>query len=769
MFGNVVDGVPGSVFERELEQVKTEQNVANDTELTAAALDVVIERYLAAYEAATGSDFPSDPWIQLDRSISAVFGSWNNARAVTYRRLNQIPDDLGTAVNVQAMVFGNLGDQCGTGVGFTRDPSTGEKQFYGEFLPNAQGEDVVAGIRTPIPVRADRALALDLGGQSMEETFPAVYAELLEISRTLETHYTDVQDLEFTIEHNKLFLLQTRTAKRSARAWLTTQTDLVDEGLISRETAVRRVPADALNQLLAPTLNPAEVQQALSDGRRVAIGLNAGPGAARGRIAFSGDSAAERGQKGEHVILVTDETTPEDIHGMHAAQGILTARGGMTSHAAVVARGMGKPCVVGCSALRVNSEDKTLKVNGTVFGPDDIITIDGSTGEVFQGAIPIRDSEILQVYIEKTQPMEDSEICHAFDRLMAWADSIRRMRVRTNADTPQDSAIAIALGAEGIGLCRTEHMFFEADRIRAMRKMILARNPEERANALSEVEPMQTEDFRGIFRTMAGKPVTIRTLDPPLHEFLPHNATEVADLARELGQSVESVQARVNELYESNPMLGHRGCRLGIHYPQITRMQARAILRAALDVTNEGVEVHPEIMVPLVGNVRELTEQKRIILEEAELLFEQCGQTIPFLVGTMIEVPRAALTANRIAKEAQFFSFGTNDLTQMTLGVSRDDSGSFLPDYVQKGIYPGDPFVSLDIEGVGQLVRLAVERGREVRPDLKIGICGEHGGDPATILFCNEVGLDYVSCSPYRVPTARLAAAQASLIQTTEK
>ena len=549
---------------------------------------------------------------------------------------------------------------------------------------------------------------------------------------------------------------------------MTTQTDLVDEGLITSKEAVARVPADSLEKLLAPTLRPDEVQAALRDGRRIARGLNAGPGAARGRIAFTGDDAALRGNRGEHVLLVTDETTPEDIHGMHAAKGILTARGGMTSHAAVVARGMGKPCVVGCSELRVDVAQQRLEVNGQTFGPDDILTIDGSTGDVFVGAIPIRDSEILQVHIEKSLDIQDSAICRAFDRLLSWADDIRALKVRTNADTPQDSEVAIALGAQGIGLCRTEHMFFESDRIRAMRRMILARTAQERATALDDVEPMQTEDFRGIFRAMAGRPVTVRTLDPPLHEFLPHTAGEIADLAADLDQSPEDVQARVNELHESNPMLGHRGCRLGIHYPQITRMQARAILRAAVDVHNEGIEVKPEIMIPLVGNVRELAEQKRIVLEEADKLFAELGQELPFLVGTMIEVPRAALTAGQIAQEAQFFSFGTNDLTQMTLGVSRDDSGSFLPDYVQKGIYPGDPFVSLDIAGVGQLVELATVRGREERPDLKVGICGEHGGDPATISFCFKVGLDYVSCSPYRVPTARLAAAQATIAQSNE-
>ncbi len=759
MFGNVVQEVSGHVFERELNAVKAERGVTEDTELDADALSDVIARYKTVYQAETGEAFPDAPWAQLERAIEAVFKSWNNPRAITYRRLNRIADDLGTAVNVQAMVFGNLGEDCGTGVGFTRNPSTGEKHFYGEYLPNAQGEDVVAGIRTPLPVREARAPGLGLEGRSLETAFPSVYTALMDVAEKLETHYKDVQDLEFTFEHGKLYLLQTRTAKRSGPAWFVTQVAFVDEGVVDMNTALSRIPADSIPQLLAPMLDP----KADTAGRELAKALNAGPGAAHGKIAFTADDAEARAAKGEKVILVRDETTPEDIHGMHAAQGILTARGGMTSHAAVVARGMGKPCVVGASMIHVDAEAQTVTFGKTVLGPDDEITIDGSTGQVFAGAVDIMPSEVLQVMVSKTLDPADAPLYQAFSRIMAGADEVRRLLVRTNADTPHDTEVAVALGAQGIGLCRTEHMFFEAERIKAVRKMILSNTREEREAALAEIEPMQAEDFRGIFRALAGRPATIRTLDPPLHEFLPHDDDDIAALAADFGRSVEEVNRRIEQLREANPMLGHRGCRLGIAYPEITAMQARAILRAALDVMDEGVEVHPEIMIPLVGNYREFVLQREIVMTEAEALFESMGRSVEFLVGTMIEVPRAALTAGEIAEHAQFFSFGTNDLTQMTLGVSRDDAGSFLPSYVTKGIYDADPFVSLDTVGVGRLVKLAVNEGRATRQDLKVGICGEHGGDPATVGFCHEVGLDYVSCSPYRVPVARLAAAQAAL------
>ncbi len=763
MFGNVVDNVSGEKFEHELDAVKKSRNVENDTQLDAAALDEVIERYRAVYLREAGSSFPEDPWQQLERSVAAVFSSWDNTRAKTYRRLNRIPDDLGTAVNVQAMVFGNLGEDCGTGVGFTRNASTGEKEFYGEYLSNAQGEDVVAGIRTPLPVMASRAAILGQTGQSLEEVDAPVFKALMEVADKLESHYSDVQDLEFTFEHGKLYLLQTRTAKRSGAAWLRTQVDFVAEGLIDTTEAVRRVPADSLAQVLAPTLDPNAAAVARGEGRCLAVGLNAGPGAASGRIAFTADDAHDRAAKGEAVILVRDETTPEDIHGMHAAQGILTARGGLTSHAAVVARGMGKPCVSGCAALFINAGKQVLRVGDKEYGPGDSLTIDGSTGEVFLGEISIGDSEVLRVLVAKTAKVEDAPTAAAFVKLLSWADELRTLNVRTNADAPHDAAVSVALGAEGIGLCRTEHMFFEAERILAVRRMILSDNAEQRAEALAVIEPMQAGDFRGLFREMAGKPVTIRFLDPPLHEFLPHEAAEIARVASELGVSAEVVSERLHGLRESNPMLGHRGCRLGIHYPEITRMQARAIITAAMDVADEGIEVLPEIMIPFVGNVIELELQKKEVMEESERIFAARGKKIPFMVGTMIEIPRAALTSGEIAGPAEFFSFGTNDLTQMTLGVSRDDSGSFLPDYVQRGIYEADPFASVDKTGVGRLMQICVDEGRAARPGIKIGICGEHGGDPPTVAFCHEIGLNYVSCSPYRVPIARLAAAQAAI------
>lgn len=760
MFGNVVAGIPGDRFEQALHAAKAEHEAASDTDLGATALTSLVETYRSIYAEETGSPFPDDPWDQLTRSIEAVFASWDNPRAVTYRRIQRIADDIGTAVTVQAMVFGNLGEHCGTGVGFTRDPSTGEKVFYGEYLANAQGEDVVAGIRTPLPVKDARAEALGLPGSALETRHSAVHDQLMSVAETLEAHYSDVQDLEFTFEGDSLYLLQTRTAKRSGRAWLMTQVALVDEGAISPKQALLRIPAESLAQVLAPALDAAA-----ASGKVLARGLNAGPGAATGKIAFDADDADARAAAGEAVILVREDTTPEDIHGMYAAQGILTARGGLTSHAAVVARGMGKPCIVGCGTLRVDEHAKTLGFEGSdvVLGPGDTLTIDGSTGAILQGAQAITNSEVLQVVVDRTLAPEESPTAQAFQRVMAWADEFRRLGIRTNADTPNDAAVAKALGAEGIGLCRTEHMFFEQSRIFAMRRMILAPTQALREQALADIEPMQTADFKGLFRVMRGAPVTIRTLDPPLHEFLPHDDADIAELAQHVGHTVEAVAARVAALRESNPMLGHRGCRLGIAYPEITRMQARAMTRAALEVAQEGVEVTLEIMIPLVGSARELQLQRAEVQSEVDALCKAAGRSVAAKIGTMIEIPRAALTAGEIAPHAEFFSFGTNDLTQMTLGVSRDDAGSFLPDYVAKGIYAVDPFVSVDVAGVGRLMRWAVTEGRAVRPDLKTGICGEHGGDPATVVFCHELGLDYVSCSPFRIPVARLAAAQAAL------
>jgi len=765
MFSNVVDGVPGDRFEEVLHEVKKAKGAELDVELDAAAWDDVINGFLDVYVDFIGTAFPTDPWEQLERAISAVFRSWDTPRARTYRRLNNISDDLGTAVNVQTMVFGNLGEDCSTGVGFTRDPSTGEDKFYGEFLPNAQGEDVVAGIRTPLPVREERAEAFGLKSQSLESMFPEAFKDLMDVADKLESHYKEVQDLEFTVEHGTFYILQTRTAKRTGHAWVKNQVDMVNEGLIEPVDAVKRVPPDALSQLLAPVLAPASAAEARSEGRVIATGLNAGPGAAAGKIAFDADEAEERVANGEKVVLVRDETTPDDIHGMHAAEGILTARGGMTSHAAVVARGMGKPAVVGCKELNIDSKAQTLTVGGKTYGTDDVITLDGSVGEVFSGSVTIMPSEVVQVTVDNSLDPEEAPLYQAFDKLMVWADEFRRLGVRTNADTPKDSSVAIALGAQGIGLCRTEHMFFEADRILAMRKMILADTVEDRQAALAEIEPMQAADFAQIFVVMKGKPVTIRTLDPPLHEFLPHTDEEISELAEAVGKDPAAVKARVSKLRESNPMLGHRGCRLGIAYPEITRMQARAIIGAALNVASQGFDVRPEIMIPLVGHAKELELQRELVLEEAEALFEKAGSRVDFLVGTMIEIPRAALTAGEVADLAQFFSFGTNDLTQMTMGISRDDAGGFLPDYVARRIYAVDPFVSIDQTGVGRLVKLALEEGRAVKGDLKVGICGEHGGDPASVVFCHEVGLDYVSCSPYRVPIARLAAAQAALAE----
>jgi pyruvate,orthophosphate dikinase len=739
MFASVVLGVDHHRFEEIIEAVKLDQGVVEDTALTAADWQRVAEEYLAMIEQETGKPFPQSPADQLWAAIGAVFGSWMNPRANTYRRLHDIPADWGTAVNVQAMVFGNMGQDCATGVCFTRDPSTGENVFYGEFLVNAQGEDVVAGIRTPQPLSRARAKP---GEVSMEEALPAAYAELCRVRETLERHYADMQDIEFTVQQNVLYMLQTRNGKRTTAASLRIAVDMANEGLISQQEAVKRVNPQALDQLLHPTLDPKAPRTLF--GR----GLPASPGAASGAVVFSADDAEMRAAKGESVILVRIETSPEDIHGMHAARGILTTRGGMTSHAAVVARGMGRPCVAGAGGIQVDYGARTLSAGGRTIRGGETITLDGGTGEVFVGTVAT------------VEPSMSGD----FATLMVWADKVRRMRVRANAETPLDAETARKFGAEGIGLCRTEHMFFAPERIGAVRQMIMAQDERGRRVALEKLLPFQRQDFVELFRIMAGLPVTIRLLDPPLHEFLPHGDAEIAEVAEALGQDVASMRRRAAELAEANPMLGHRGCRLGISYPEIYEMQARAIFEAALQIAKEtGQPVVPEIMIPLVSIRRELEITRAQVERVARDVLREADATLDYTVGTMIELPRAALTADKIAEVADFFSFGTNDLTQTTFGLSRDDAGKFLPHYVEAGILPKDPFVSLDTEGVGALVRIAVERGRQTKPDLKLGICGEHGGDPASIAFCESVGLDYVSCSPYRVPVARLAAAQAAL------
>jgi pyruvate,orthophosphate dikinase len=757
MYGDVVLGCKPvgkderDPFEEVLEEVKKAKGVHYDTELEAADLKELVARFKEVVLRRTGKTFPESPEEQLWGAIGAVFASWNNERAIAYRKLNNIPDDWGTAVNVQAMVYGNMGEDSGTGVAFTRDPATGENVFYGEFLVNAQGEDVVAGVRTPRPVR------------ELEQVFPEVYRQLLEVRQILEKQLKDMQDFEFTVERGKLYMLQTRSGKRTGLAAIRIAVDMVEEGLITPEEALKRVEPEQLNQLLRPIFDPQALREAREAKRVVAKGLPAGPGAAAGKVVFNAPDAEEWAARGEKVLLVRIETSPEDIKGMNAAVGILTARGGMTSHAALVARQMGKTCVVGCEALKIDYKARTVTVDDTVIREGDWVSIDGFTGEVILGQLPTKPSEVVQVLIEKSLPPEASTSYHYFARLMEWADRVRVLRVRANADQPDQAANAVAFGAEGIGLCRTEHMFFGGDRITAMREMILASTAEERQRALDKLLPMQREDFVGIFRVMGERPVTIRTLDPPLHEFLPHTEAEQREVAAAMGVPVEVIRAKVAELHEANPMLGHRGCRLGIVYPEITRMQARAILEAACQVKKEGVDVHPEIMIPLVGNVRELADQAACVREVAEQVFAEQGVRVEYLVGTMIEVPRAALVAGEIAREAQFFSFGTNDLTQTTLGVSRDDAGKFLPMYLEREIWPADPFATLDIEGVGQLVEMGTLRGRAARPNLKVGICGEHGGDPASVAFCHRVGLDYVSCSPFRIPVARLAAARAAL------
>jgi pyruvate,orthophosphate dikinase len=742
MFGDVVLGVDHDNFEELIDNQKMMKGVALDTDLTAEDWRIVVTGFMERVEDETGKPFPQDPRDQLWGAITAVFGSWQNDRANTYRRLHNIPESWGTAVNVQAMVFGNMGQDCATGVAFTRDPSTGTNIFYGEYLVNAQGEDVVAGIRTPqhLTIEGKNSHGSDL--PAMEEVMPDVFVQLDDVRRKLETHYRDMQDIEFTVQQNKLWMLQTRSGKRTAKAALKIACDLVAEGLISKEEAVARVEPESLDQLLHPTLDPDAKRDSLTRG------LPASPGAASGKVVFSADIAEADAAKGEKVILVRIETSPEDIHGMHAAQGILTSRGGMTSHAAVVARGMGRPCVAGAGELRIDYANQTLSALGRTVKAGDIVTIDGSTGEVMIGEVPT------------LQP----ELSGDFGTLMAWADEIRTLKVRTNAETPLDARTAVDFGAEGIGLCRTEHMFFDAERIIAVREMILANNEKGRRAALAKILPMQRQDFIELFRIMAGKPVTIRLLDPPLHEFLPHTEDEMREVAEAAGVDVESLRIRAAELAEVNPMLGHRGCRLGISYPEITEMQARAIFEAAVEVSRgASAPVEPEVMIPLVADLKEFHILRERIEAIAKEVFAETGSEVPYLVGTMIELPRAALRAGQIAEEAEFFSFGTNDLTQTTFGLSRDDTAGLLKEYARRGIFEIDPFVSLDVDGVGELVKIAAERGRATRPGIKLGICGEHGGDPASIRFCAEVGLDYVSCSPYRVPIARLAAAQAAL------
>ncbi|MFG6283355.1 pyruvate, phosphate dikinase [Sphingomonas sp. S6] len=742
MYADVVLELDHGAFEEALEIAKEDNGFTLDTELTASDLKALVAEYKSLVEKEWGKPFPQDVHDQLWGAVGAVFGSWQSERAKVYRRLNDIPADWGTAVNVQAMVFGNMGDTSATGVAFTRDPSTGANAYYGEFLINAQGEDVVAGIRTPQYLTKTAREEAGAKPASMEEAMPEVYAELAAVFDRLEKHYRDMQDIEFTVEQAKLWMLQTRSGKRTAKAALKIAVDMASEGLITREEAILRVDPMALDQLLHPTLDPDAPRDV------IAKGLPASPGAASGAVVFDADTAEKRKAAGDKVILVRVETSPEDIHGMHAAEGILTARGGMTSHAAVVARGMGRPCVSGAGSLSISAKDKVMKVAGREIREGDTITIDGASGEVMFGAVAT------------VQP----ELAGDFGTLMEWADGVRRLKVRANAETPLDCQTARDFGAEGVGLCRTEHMFFDADRITAVRQMILADSEAGRRAALAKLLPAQRSDFTAIFEVMAGLPVTVRLLDPPLHEFLPHEENEFAEVAAAADVDVEMLKRRAAELHEFNPMLGHRGCRLGVTYPEIYETQARAIFEAALDVADKsGAAPIPEVMIPLVATKRELDLMKAVVDQAAQAVFAERGKTIDYLVGTMIELPRAALKAGEIAETGEFFSFGTNDLTQTTLGVSRDDAARFLGAYVEKGIYAKDPFVSLDVDGVGELVELAAERGRKTRPGIKLGICGEHGGDPASIAFCEKVGLDYVSASPYRVPIARLAAAQAAL------
>ena len=736
MFSDVVMEIPKNEFEAVLDEFKEKKGVKYDRDLSADDLKEVVVRFKEIYKKHMGVDFPQDPKVQLMEAVKAVFRSWDNPRAIYYRRMNDIPGDWGTAVNVQSMVFGNMGETSGTGVAFTRNPSTGEKKLYGEYLLNAQGEDVVAGIRTPEPI------------SHLQEQMPDVYQQFVDIATKLEAHYRDMQDMEYTIERGKLYMLQTRNGKRTAAAALKIAVDLVDEGVLSEEEAVLKVEPKQLDTLLHPNFDAAAVKKAPV----IAKGLPASPGAATGGIYFTADEAAEHGKNKEKVILVRRETTPEDIEGMDFSQGILTVFGGMTSHAAVVARGMGRAAVVGCGALKIDEEAKTLTVGDKVYHEGDFISLDGSTGNVYDGQIAT----------------VEASISGEFARFMGWADAARRLRVRTNADTPRDTKQAVKFGAEGIGLCRTEHMFFEADRIAAVREMILSDTKEQREKALAKILPMQQGDFEAMYKALEGKPMTVRYLDPPLHEFVPHvdMKEEIDELAKNLGITSEEVIHKINALHESNPMMGHRGCRLAVTYPEIAEMQTRAVLQAAIDVTREcGYNIVPEIMIPLVGSKKELAFVKSIVDETAKKVFEEQGMTLEYHVGTMIEIPRAAVTADEIAEEAEFFSFGTNDLTQMTFGFSRDDAGKFLGAYYDNKIFESDPFARLDTDGVGKLVQMAAKLGRQTRPNLKLGICGEHGGDPSSVMFCHKVGLNYVSCSPFRVPIARLAAAHAAILE----
>jgi pyruvate, orthophosphate dikinase len=755
MYGDVVMGVqkrPGEdhePFETVIHELKHERYHADieDTKLTVEDLQEMVARFKTLVKERTGKAFPNSPWDQLEGAIGAVFGSWMNDRAIVYRRKYNIPTEWGTAVNVQAMVFGNTGENSGSGVAFTRDPATGQKVFYGEFLINAQGEDVVAGVRTPEPVA------------ELKKQMPKAYAELDKIRRTLETHFKDVQDFEFTIQDRKVFMLQTRNGKRTGLAAVRFAIEMEQEKLIDWKTAIRRVPADQLDQVLAPVFD----RQAIKEATCIARGLPAGPGAASGRMYLNADRAVEAAQRGEKVLLVRTETSPEDLRGMIAAEGILTAKGGVSSHAALVARQMGKVCVCGASALHVDYSTKTVHVNGTTYQEGDPISINGTAGEVYPGELKTAASEIVQVLIEKSLSPKESRTFQLYKKLMDWCAKVTRLDVRTNADTPEQTANAVAFGASGIGLCRTEHMFFEGNRIDAMREMILAEKTEDRKQALAKLLPYQREDFIGIFKELKGLPATIRFLDPPLHEFLPHDHGAQNKLAEKLGVSVDKICQRVKELHEFNPMLGFRGCRLGVGYPEISEMQARAVFEAAAEVQKMGIKVKPEIMIPLVGFRRELELQVELVHRIARQVMTEKKIKLNYLVGTMIEVPRGALTADEIARTAEFFSFGTNDLTQTCLGMSRDDSGSFLPHYQELEILTQNPFASIDQSGVGQLMQMAVEKGRLTRPDIKLGICGEHGGDPASVKFCHRIGLNYVSCSPFRVPVARLSAAQAAL------
>ena len=735
MYSDVVMEVPKSYFEKIIDEMKEAKGVHFDTDLTADDLKELAAKFKAVYkDAMNGEEFPQNPTEQLMGAVKAVFRSWDNPRAIVYRRMNDIPGDWGTAVNVQTMVFGNKGETSGTGVAFTRNPSTGAKGIYGEYLINAQGEDVVAGVRTPQPI------------SKLAEDLPECYKEFMDLAIKLENHFRDMQDMEFTIEEGKLYFLQTRNGKRTAPAAIQIACDLVDEGMITPEEAVCRIEAKSLDQLLHPTFVP----EALKAGEVIGSALPASPGAAAGKVYFTADEAkdAGKGGRGERVILVRLETSPEDIEGMHAAQGILTVRGGMTSHAAVVARGMGTCCVSGCGEIKIDEEAKVFELGGHTFHEGDYISLDGSTGKIYKGDIAT----------------QEATVSGNFERIMKWADQFRTLRVRTNADTPADTLNAVKLGAEGIGLCRTEHMFFEAERIPKIRKMILSETVEQREEALNELIPFQKGDFKAMYKALEGRPMTIRYLDPPLHEFVPTDPEDIKALADDMGMTVEAVNAKCAELHEFNPMMGHRGCRLAVTYPEIAKMQTRAVMEAAIEVKEEcGYDIVPEIMIPLVGEKKELKYVKDVVVETAELVKKEMNSDIQYHIGTMIEIPRAALTADKVAEEADFFSFGTNDLTQMTFGFSRDDAGKFLDSYYKAKIYESDPFARLDQEGVGQLVKMAVEKGRSTKADLKCGICGEHGGDPSSVEFCHKIGLNYVSCSPFRVPIARLAAAQAAL------